>query len=391
MTPSDPPRYPLDGIRPRCVLISHGHLDHTGVLPNLMDLEPDVFMTAITREIAYLLGKDTLRIEERNGNRPFEFEDLKKMYTRTSVVEYREEFELPGGYTATFFDAGHIPGSSSIHLVEPGSKGISLFYTGDMKDTDTHLLKKRDMECPSADVLLVESTYFGREHPDRRELEERFIESIRETLDLGGVALIPCFAIGRTQEILMILHQHGIDPVVDGMGVEVTRQFLREPEFLRESEELKRAFGGATIIKKGKGRKKAIEGPSVIVTTAGMLNGGPAFYYIKKLHDDPLSKILLTGYQVEGTNGRTLLEHGYLDIDGKIIRPKMELEQYDFSAHLDDHGLKQLVKEMCDRGVELVLPIHGEDTAGFAAWIREEIGCDAVAPELGEEIVIEMR
>ncbi|MCW7077320.1 MAG: MBL fold metallo-hydrolase [Candidatus Syntropharchaeales archaeon] len=391
IAPSDPPRYPIDGIRPKSVIISHGHLDHTGILPNLMDLNPEIFMTAVTRELAYLLGKDTLKIGERSGSQPFESADLQRMYTRAMLVDYRDEFDLADGYRATLFDAGHIPGSSLIHLSEAGAKGLSLLYTGDMKDTATRLLSGSDNHYPSADILLVESTYFGEKHPDRRELEKAFIESVRETLDLGGVAIIPCFAIGRTQEILTLLYQHGIDPVLDGMGIEVTRHFLAFPAFLRDVKTLEKAFGAATLIRRGRGRKKAIEGPSVIVTTAGMLNGGPAFYYLKKLHEDPSNKILLTGYQVEGTNGRTLLEHGYLDIDGRIFRPKMALEQYDFSAHLDDTGLKHLVRSMCDRGVEIVFPIHGEGTEDFARWIHEDIGCDAIAPTLGESIVVDLR
>jgi putative mRNA 3-end processing factor len=356
-----------------------------------MDINPELFMTRMTREIAYFLGKDTLKIEEKNGIQSFEINDLQKMYTKTNIFDYGESFNLPGGYTATLHDAGHIPGSSSIFLVEDGARGISLFYTGDMKDTDTRLLNRSEKVHPPADILLIESTYFGRIHPDRRELEERFINSVKETIDLGGVALVPCFAIGRTQEILMLLHKNGIDPFVDGMGVEVTRHFLSNPEFLRDSNSLSKAFTSASLIKRGKGRKKAIKESSVIVTTAGMLNGGPALYYIKKLHEDPLNKILLTGYQVEGTNGRTLIERGYLDVEGKIIQPKMVVEQYDFSAHLDDTGLKRFVKEMCDRETEIVFPVHGDNTAGFAEWIREEIGCDAFAPELGEGIVVDLR
>ena len=391
MKPSDPPEYPLDGIRPRSVIISHGHLDHTGILPNLMDLNPEIYMTSITKEIAYLLGKDTLKIEEREGTRSFEVDDLQKMYTRAKSIEYGEEFELKNGSSAVFFDAGHIPGSASVYLSEPGARGVSLFYTGDFKDINTRLLNRNDDDYPSADILLVESTYYGDNHPDRGELEKKFIDSVRATLDVGGTALIPCFAIGRTQEILMLLHRYGIDPVVDGMGVEVTRQFLSLPEFLRDSRSLEEAFGAATIIKRGRGRKKVIQEPSAIVTTAGMLNGGPAFYYLKKLHEDPVSKILLTGYQVKGTNGSTLLEHGYLDLDGVIIRPKMAIEQYDFSAHSDDRGLKDHVKRMCDKGVEVVFTVHGDNTAGFAEWIREEIGCEAIAPELGESIVVDVK
>jgi putative mRNA 3-end processing factor len=115
-----------------------------------------------------------------------------------------------------------------------------------------------------------------------------------------------------------------------------------------------------------------------------MLNGGPALYYLSRLYKDPKSKILLTGYQVEGTNGRLALKHGVVETDGAVLALKPRIEQYDFSAHSGDQELKQLVKDFCKKGTERVFVMHGEKTEAFAQWISEEIGVDAYAPANGE-------
>lgn len=233
---------------------------------------------------------------------------------------------------------------------------------------------------------MLESTYFGEDHVPRKETEERFIESIHETLDIGGTALIPAFAIGRTQEILMLLDAYGIRAYVDGMGRDVYKILKKYPEYLRNPDLLDRAFERATQVKNHL-RESVLGGePAVIVTTAGMLNGGPVLYYLSRLYNDPGSKILLTGYQVEGTNGRLALEHRMIETrGGDILSLKPAIEQYDFSAHCGgDRELKQLVKDFCDKGTERVFVMHGgEKTEAFAEWISEEIGVEAYAPANG--------
>jgi putative mRNA 3-end processing factor len=124
---------------------------------------------------------------------------------------------------------------------------------------------------------------------------------------------------------------------------------------------------------------------SVIVTTSGMLNGGPVMYYLDKLHDDPKSKMMLTGYQVEGTNGRMAMDTGIIENNGILQHLRLKLEHYDFSAHAGDQELKAIVKEFCDRGGKAVFTMHGDNTEGFAAWIEEEMGVRAYAPAPGEE------
>ncbi|MCQ1534947.1 MBL fold metallo-hydrolase [Methanosarcina sp. KYL-1] len=375
------PEYPMNGMEPKAVLVSHGHLDHCGAVPNLMYMNPEVFMTPPTAEFTELLGRDTLKLAERtlSGVAPFDPDDLQKLSRLTRRKDYGEQFKTHG-YSACFYGAGHIPGAAGIHL--EAESGESLFYTGDLSLKETRLVPGAE-PFPEADSLVLESTYFGEDHTPRKETEERFIESIWETLDRGGTALIPAFAIGRTQEILLLLDAHGIRPYVDGMGKDVYKILKKYPEYLKTPELLDRAFDHATLVKEHK-RDSVLEEPSVIVTTAGMLNGGPILSYLSKLYKDPDSKVLLTGYQVEGTNGRLAAEKRLIEINGEVLTLKPKVEQYDFSAHCGDLELKQLVKDFCNKGTERVFVMHGDKTETFAQWISEEIGVEAYAPAIGE-------
>jgi len=397
LRPSDPPEIPVGNISPKSVIVSHAHLDHSGMVPSLMvnhrDLSPEVYVTSITGDLANLLSKDTIKVGKDQGFCFFNENDIMKMRENTHFVDYGERIALNrsdygADYEFELFNAGHIPGSVSVHLKKE-DEAISLHYTGDIKIGETRLMEGASLaKMPSSDILLVESTYYGRDHQDRREQEHEFIDSIKETLYAGGTAIVPCFAVGRTQEIVMILHSYGLTPYVDGMGLGVFRTFKNHPQFLKDAEGLNAAFSDAKFVNARK-RKKAVSEPSVIVTTAGMLNGGPVLYYLKKLHDDPKSKVLLTGYQIEGTNGRRLLEERRVETNGEMLKVDTCVEQYDFSAHAGDAELKKLVSQFCGNGTEVIFPVHGEHTVEFAAWVKDNFECDAISPKVGEEYIVE--
>ena len=379
LKPSDPPEFPVNGVAPKNLIISHGHLDHVGVAPNLMDYDPSVFMTPPTKDLSDILLKDSMKIME---NPPFGKREYMQFNSNTVEIRYDEPLFMDG-WEITFFNAGHIPGSASVYL----SRDISILYTGDIRLEETRLLDGADTAFPETDVMIIESTYFGVEHPDRKKLEKLFVESVIETLDVGGHAIIPAFAVGRTQEVMMILTSHGITPYVDGMGKEVTRILERYPDYIKSVKDLRRAMKRSIIVERGK-RESVLEEPSAIITTAGMLNGGPALFYISRLYNDERSKIILTGYQVEGTNGDKALKTNTIDLGMKTVKLKMKVEQYDFSAHADDKQLKDVVRKAGKRGVERIFTVHGEDTESFARWIEEELGIESYAPKNGDMYVI---
>ena len=381
--PGENTLYPINDVHPKAVFVSHGHLDHCGAVANLMDMKPDIFMTPPTADLAHVLAKDTLSIAEREGrSAPYTGWELQQMTLCTKMVDYGVEFHTHG-YTAQFYNAGHIPGSSAVYLEKEGK---SIIYTGDINTLDTRLVPTAE-ELPKATALITESTYFNEDHPSRKETEREFIDSLKDTLDMGGNVLIPAFGIGRTQEILMLLSDYGIPCYVDGMGVGIYKLLMKHPDYLKNPTHLKHAFDKAIFVRGRKRQSVSLHG-SVIVTTAGMLNGGPVLYYLNQLYKDPNSKIMLTGYQVEDTNGRMLLDTGIIDNDGVIQQVRMKVEQYDFSGHCGDRELKQLVKEFCDKGGERVFTMHGENAEEFAEWVTEEIGVEGYAPANGEEITI---
>jgi len=377
--PKDPPEFPVSSKFPKYAIISHAHLDHVGACPILTVSDTEFYMTPITMEISHVLLKDSMKL---TGYVSYTPRDLVMFETRTKFAEIDETFELDG-WLITFMNSGHIPGSVSIHL----SGKLNILYTSDIKLQDTRLMTRADISYPEIDVAIIESTYFGVKHPDRKKLEKAFVESIKETIENGGYAIIPAFAVARTHEVLMILNKYKIRAYVDGLGLEIAKIFERYPEYLRDLKELKKALKRAIPVKRGK-REEILKEPSVIVTTAGMLNGGPALFYISRLYEDEKSKILLTGYQIEGTNGDLALKQKMIRLGSKTVKLKMAVEQYDFSAHADDEQLKKVAKKCADRGAEIIFTVHGENTEDFAKWIKEEIGVESYAPRNGETFVI---
>jgi len=376
----EPTLYPVSSPSPDAVVVSHGHLDHVGALPTLMSGFPPVYGTPVTRELARTLGEDTLKL----GTRRFGREDLMRLSQAWEDRGYGATFS-PGttDYDVTLHGAGHIPGSASV-VVDDGDD--RLLYTGDINTTQTRLLSPA-VSPPESDTVVVESTYFDHEHTDREALERRFVDSVRETLYEGGDVIVPVFAIGRTQEILMVLEEHDVPCYVDGMGVDVMRTLRHHPDYVRDPDALKRADNHARKVDPSR-RRRALGDGRAIVTTSGMLTGGPAMTYIKEIYDNPANKICLTGYQVEGTPGRTALEQGRAEIDGTTLPLSAQVELHDFSAHADGSGLRGYLRDAVDAGAERVVAVHGDEhtCTSVADWARQELGVEADVPEPGEVI-----
>jgi putative mRNA 3-end processing factor len=193
--------------------------------------------------------------------------------------------------------------------------------------------------------------------------------------------VVPAFAIGRTQELLLVCAAHDIDCYVDGMGTRVTDICRQYPEFLRDGDALGQAAGHAREVTGRDGQRRRIaDQNTVIITTAGMLSGGPAMTYVPEIADRPVNKIAFSGYQVEGTPGRELLDTGSAEIDGRRMPVSAQVESYDFSAHADREGILELLEPYRDAEI---LVNHGDRCGSFAAELHDE-GFDASAPELGD-------
>jgi putative mRNA 3-end processing factor len=385
MKTGNPPDFPVGGARgidPDAVVVSHGHLDHVGTVPALLsgDARPPIHWTPPTYELALTLARDTLKLHGGSYDCPFTENDLKRVTEVSESHGYRETFEA-AGHDVTFYNAGHIPGSAHV-LVDDGD--TRLLYTGDLHTDDQRLVAGTTAR-PDADVVVCESTYSDVEHEDRDAVEERFAESVRTTLWEGGSVVVPAFAIGRTQEMLLICEAYDIPCYVDGMGTEVTRMLRRYPGFVRDADALRRATSHARFVDGRDGqRRRIVDSGTVVVTTSGMLSGGPAMTYIPEIRSNPTNKITLTGYQVEGTPGRDLLDTGSAEIDGRVMPVSARVEAYDFSAHADREGLLEFLDAYRDAAV---LVNHGDRCGAFAGDLRGD-GFDASAPELGETVLV---
>jgi len=379
MTPTDPPTYP----RPAptdvdLAFLSHAHLDHSGMTPLLSRLpRARLVATPVTIAIADLLTKDALKVARMEGYlAPYTPSDIHALHARFTSLERHATFRHRG-VEVELTPAGHIPGASM--MLYRGDK--DLLFTGDLQTLPTHLVGGAEpLEC---DVLVMESTYSGREHPDRKETERRFRDKVAETVERGGKAIVPAFAVGRAQEVLMSLASSGFETYLDGMARKVNEIYEAAPEYLADARRFRRAMEGVHIIEHPGDRKKALREGEVIVTTGGMLDGGPVLYYIGELYRDANSSILLTGYQVDGSNGRQLLDEGTLTIDDTTIHPTCEVLKFDFSAHAGHSDLVRVAKE--SRAGTVIL-MHGDHREA----LRDALAgtCDVILPENGRAFSI---
>ncbi|MFW5965826.1 MAG: MBL fold metallo-hydrolase [Halodesulfurarchaeum sp.] len=396
----DPLQFPRDPPAVEAVIASHGHLDHVGTIPALMAGEewPRIHWTPPTAALADRLARDTLKLhgvpETGAGqspgqprayggtyNCPFTGTHVARTTQQSRTHSYGEPFDV-GGYEVTFYDAGHIPGSAHV-LIDDGT--TKLLYTGDFHTVDQRLVAG-STDRPAADVIITESTYADRTHEDRQSVERRFVRAIEQTIWEGGTVVVPAFAIGRTQEVLLICAAQDIPCYVDGMGAEITDRLLDHPTFLADAAALRRARGHARFVDAGDGTRRQIaEEPAAIVTTAGMLTGGPAMTYVPAVRSNPTNLIAFTGFQVPDTPGRELLETGSAEIDGRRMRISARIEQFDFSAHADREGLDRFLNEYAR---EKVVVVHGERTDQYATELRST-GIDAVAVKNGDRITID--
>jgi putative mRNA 3-end processing factor len=193
---------------------------------------------------------------------------------------------------------------------------------------------------------------------------------------------VPAFAVGRTQELLLLLSETGYDVWLDGMGRIVTYMMIDEPTYIRSPKKLRKALAAVKFARNESSRKQALKG-EVIVTTSGMLDGGPVLRYIRYIGNDPKSAILLTGYQVEGTNGKLLLDSGTIDIQGFRQKVNCEVMSFDFSSHA---GHSDLIKFIDACSPEDIILYHGDNRECIVEKLRDKYR--VYTPFIGETLEI---
>ncbi len=361
---------------PDLILVTHAHQDHIGALPVLHTMFPATPMisTPATREIADVMLRDFLNVQEKReeGISLFDEEDLENTIFCLETEMPGVEFSPLPGLTVKFINAGHIVGAVCIYL-RFGER--SLLYTGDYNIANSRTTNGLKLaELPHADMLITEATYGTTSHPSRKEQESALIKSVLEVIDDGGNVLIPAFALGRAQEILLALRTNsrfidGSIPIyVDGLVRSITDVFANNLDWLPESvknlmvnSKITPFFDGKTIIPiSDRGdRPLAMAKPSVIVASSGMLTGGASVYYAKTLLERENAAVFISGYTDEESPGRLLqnIERGQdIEIQGEIITVRATIRKFNLSAHTDRPGIGQVISRVAPR--HLIL-IHG--------------------------------
>ncbi len=376
--------YPISTPDVDGLIVSHAHLDHSGASPWLYENAPvPTFGTVATMELSTLLLEDSLNIAKKQHHpRKFHKKQIREFGNRFVSLDYGKAAML-GNFDIELYDAGHICGSAITKVERTRAKDYQkVVYTGDFK------LNKQSLHdgatVVESDVLIMESTYANKDHPDRQKIVDELVTSIRGVLADGGTALLPAFAVGRSQELLAILEAAGLSEMthVDGMSRAATAIAMKHPSFLHNFRLLSDAVQRVDWIEELDDRREALKEPSIILTTSGMLNGGPVLSYITKLNKH--SKIFLTGYQPEETNGRMLLEQGKIILDEVPRKITTPVSFHDLSAHA---GRSELVEYVRRSSPQVVICVHGsEENANSLVEDVKGMGIEAHAPKIGDTI-----
>jgi predicted metal-dependent RNase len=363
--------------RIRNVTISHAHLDHSGYLPHVYakGVKPRIFLTKPTRDLMGVLLPDYYRIHqgERETRKLFTSKNVDDVLRDARMREYNETFT--SDFRITFHNAGHVMGSAMTHVAEAG--GIA--FTGDICMRKTRVLDPCDRNL-RARTLLMESTYGGKDDiiPSYKESYQKMIHIINQTMNKGGHVIIPSFGIGRAQEVLLALDDYmrsgALAPTkifIDGM-IDKSMKIYRHNAFYANDDIKKRILMSEDDPFKSpnfhhprsKSREDVLKEPSIIVTTSGMLTGGPVMFYLEKLGSNPRNTMIFVGYQAEGTPGsRVLLGEKVLqprDPRSRPIKLGLRVESVRLSGHADFNELIQFAHSV--KGLKKIFLMHGEKT-----------------------------
>jgi KH/beta-lactamase-domain protein len=376
---------PLESID--CVVITHAHLDHCGLLPALYKYGYDgpVYCTPPTRDLMSLLQLDYIKVSFGEGKKsPYDSSHIRDVVAHCIPLKYGETTDIAPDVRLTFQNAGHILGSAVSHF-HIGDGLYNIAFTGDMKFERTWLFNATVNKFPRLETLVIESTYGGHHdmQPSRAEAANQLKGIVERTLSKGGKVLIPVFAVGRSQEVMLVLEElmrtskvPTVPVYLDGMIWEATAIHTAYPEYLNSQLRTQIFQMGqnpflSDIFKRvdsNEMREKISHDPDpcIVLATGGMMNGGPVIEYFKAWADDPRSSLVFVGYQAEGTLGRKI-QKGWTDLTlterGKPInlQLKMAVETVDgFSGHSDRRQLINYISSL-EPKPERIIICHGEE------------------------------
>ena len=404
----EPP--PFDPRRVRSVVLTHAHIDHSGMLPRLAKggFAGRILCTPPTADLARLMLRDAARLQEEDAaflNRKgltkhhpalplFTTDDAEAAIALLAPRPYETNFDAGSGIAARFHDAGHLLGSATVEMAVQGNAGgATILFSGDLGRPDMPL-NTDPAPPPRADFMVLESTYGDRPHP-REDLEAQVERVVKETLARGGILVIPAFAVGRSQQMIYVLkvlmNQRRIPmlPIhLDSpMAADATAIYRAHPAHHEGRAELS---AGNLHLHRSVEESKALndfKGPGIIISSSGMLTGGRILHHLKRLLPDERTTIALIGFQAAGTRGRALQEGAQaIRIHGDFVPVRARVVYLSgFSGHADADETMRWLAGM-NPGPRETFLVHGEPAASeaLAGRIREERGWKSTVPALGE-------
>lgn len=403
-------RFPMNELD--ATIISHAHLDHSGLLPYLFKLgyRGPVYCTEPTRDLMSLLQFDYIDVLVKEGREPLYTErDVKEMVKYCIPRAYGEVTDIAPDVRMTLNNSAHILGSSSVHL-HIGKGAHNLVYTADMKYGFTRLFNNMQIKYPRLETLIIESTYGGKEDifPQRQDAEDKLVRVIEETLAKGGITLIPVFSVGRAQEVLLVIENYyrrrqgeEIPKIyIDGMVREASAIHTAYPEYLKKGVQRRilqndSPFTSDIFQEAAPDKRDQIveEGKCVIIASSGMLTGGPSVEYFNKIADNQKNTIMFIGYQGEGSLGRKVqkgLKEIAVTTNGRTrgLQVNLRVETVEgFSGHSDRMQLSSYIRDLKPKPKKIIV-LHGNKvkTGEFAKFLSNRFKINSVAPKNLEAI-----
>ena len=406
------------------VLLTHAHIDHSGLLPLLFKngFRGEIISTFATSDLCSIMLRDSAHIQEfeaewrnRKGRRAGK-EEFVPLYTMDDALgavelfhpcDYNQKIELTEGISIRFTDVGHLLGSASIEIwITEDGVSKKIVFSGDIGNTNQPLIKDPEY-LSEADYVVMESTYGDRTHGERPDYVTELANIIQETFDRGGNVVIPAFAVGRTQEMLYFIREIKEKGLVTGHGcfkvfvdsplaIEATNVFNKNFRACFDEDAMKLINAGINPIKfdglnlaVSSDESRAINfdmEPKVIISASGMCDAGRIKHHLKHNLWRKECTVLFVGYQGAGTLGRALTEGAnYVKLFGETIEVQAEIRKLSgISGHADKNGLLEWVNHFTPKP-QKVFVVHGEDLVceSFVKCLKEEHGLDAEAPFSG--------
>ncbi|MGH9662371.1 MAG: MBL fold metallo-hydrolase RNA specificity domain-containing protein [Bryobacteraceae bacterium] len=415
---------PFRGSSIDAVVLSHAHTDHSGNLPSLVKsgFAGPIYTTRPTIDLCEAMLADTAHIQEkdaefvnkRRAKRSSHEPPVEPLYTIADAERtmplfheagYHQEQALDGDVRYHAFDAGHMLGSSSVTIE---SKGVTLTFSGDVGRKGLPIIPDPE-RAPASDYLIMESTYGNRLHQDEGAVADKLARIVSRTCERGGKIIVPAFAVGRTQQLVLVLHEltrarriPDIPIFVDSpLAVNVTEVFRKSAgyfddqtrEFLERGED---PFGFARLryIRDAAESKKLndLHGPFLVISASGMCEAGRILHHLRNNIEDGRNTVLITGFQAEHTLGRKLVDKWpEVPIFGEPMRVRAEVAKLnELSGHADQSELLEWMKPLAG-GLKRVFLVHGErsQSAALAQAIEERFSIPASVPRRGEGFTLD--